>query len=58
MMSHSMQFLTAACLTSIQNSEISWIQFKKIFNQFLNVGINQGYADTKQVSPKEYRFDD
>ena len=28
---------------SIQNFEISWIQFNKIFIQFENVGIDQGY---------------
>ena len=27
---------------SIQNFEISWIQFNKIFIQFENVGIDQG----------------
>ena len=28
---------------SIQNFEISWIQFNKIFIQFENVGIDHGY---------------
>ena len=31
---------------SIQNFEISWIQFNKIFIQFENVGIDQGYTNT------------
>ena len=30
---------------SIQNFEISWIQFNKIFIQFENVGIDHGYPD-------------
>ena len=34
------------------------IQFNKIFLQIWNVGISQGYADTKQVFSNEYRFDD
>ena len=28
----------------IQNFEISWIQFNKIFIQFENVGIDHGYS--------------
>ena len=35
---------------SIQNFEISWIQFNKIFIQFENVGIDQGYVALQILS--------
>ena len=46
---------------SIQNFEISWIQFNKIFIQFENVGIDHGYYRTplppsSSQIPKTSRF--
>ena len=44
---------------SIQNIEISWIQFNKIFIQFENVGIDHGYLDVILVdafAETKYRF--
>ena len=38
-------FPTNSIQNSIQNFEISWIQFNKIFIQFDNVGIDHGYKD-------------
>ena len=35
-------FPTNSIQNSIQNFEIGWIQFNKIFIQFENVGIDQG----------------
>ena len=34
---------------SIQNFEISWIQFNKIFIQFENVGIDHGYPENPNL---------
>ena len=38
---------------SIQNFEISWIQFNKIFIQFENVGIDHGYSLTDWLRKRE-----
>ena len=41
---------------SIQNFEISRIQFNKIFIQFENVGIDHGYRGPKNVMPDWFCF--
>ena len=40
-------FLVNSIQNLIQNFEISWIQFSKIFIQFENVGIDHGYGGKK-----------